>query len=34
MRASGVSELVEHEANGLLADSDVELAAHIERLDR
>jgi glycosyltransferase involved in cell wall biosynthesis len=32
MRASGVSELIEHDVHGLLADSDAELAAHVERL--
>ena len=32
MRASGVSELVEHDVHGLLASSDAELAAHVARL--
>ncbi len=32
MRASGVSELVEHDVDGLLADSDVDLAACVAQL--
>ncbi|MGH7620196.1 MAG: glycosyltransferase family 4 protein, partial [Gemmatimonadaceae bacterium] len=34
MRASGVSEIVEHDVNGLLAESDAEMAGHVERLIR
>lgn len=34
MRASGVAELVEHNVNGLLADSDADLAARVAQLVR
>ena len=34
MRASGVSELVEHDVDGLLADSDENLAACVAQLVR
>jgi glycosyltransferase involved in cell wall biosynthesis len=34
MRASGVAEHIEHDVNGLLADSDAELAMHVAALLR
>jgi glycosyltransferase involved in cell wall biosynthesis len=34
MRASGVSELIDHGVHGFLADSDADFAAHVERLVR
>lgn len=34
MRASGVSEFIDHDVHGLLAASDAELAAHVARLVR